>query len=196
MLPAQDGPHASPVAAGAEGRPDGTAGALVSGRSASTVRIAEPADQPATITAMSVRVAARVAVAAPPEAVFEAVSDWEAQSDWVALTTVTVEPGGHRVGERLTAVTKLAGLRFSDPMEVSRWEPPRRVDVRHLGRVVRGTGTFTVTPAPGWAWFTWAEDLDLPLGTLGRLGFALLRPAVELMLRRSLTRLARRIEGR
>src|SRR6266536_3364045 len=100
---------------------------------------------------MSVRVAARVAIIAPPEVVFEAVSGWE---------------------------------------------PPRRVDVRHLGRVVRGTGTFTVEPAPGGAWFTWAEDLDLPLGAFGRLGFALVRPAVELMLRRNLARLARRVEGR
>jgi carbon monoxide dehydrogenase subunit G len=57
--------------------------------------------------------------------------------------------------------------------------------------VVRGTGTFTVEPAAGGSSLTWAEDLDLPLGALGRLGFALLRPAVELMLRRSLARLAR-----
>jgi carbon monoxide dehydrogenase subunit G len=146
---------------------------------------------------MSVHVEARVAIAAPPEVVFEAVSDWEAQSEWVALTTVTVEPGeSGRVGERLTAVTKLAGVGFRDTMEVTRWEPPRRAEVRHLGRVVRGTGTFTVEPAPGGAWFTWAEDLDLPLGAFGRLGFAVVRPAFELMLRRSLARLARRVESR
>jgi uncharacterized protein YndB with AHSA1/START domain len=154
---------------------------------------------------MSVHVEARVAIAAPPEVVFEAVSDWEAQSEWVALTTVTVDgrgerppgaPGGHGVGERLTAVTKLAGVGFRDPMEVTRWEPPRRAEVRHLGRVVRGTGTFTVEPAPGGAWFTWAEDLDLPLGAAGRLGFAVVRPAFEVMLRRSLARLARRVESR
>ena len=155
---------------------------------------------------MSVHMEARVAIAAPPEVVFEAVSDWEAQSEWVALTTVTVdrrgEPRaagasrGRGVGERLTAVTKLAGVGFSDPMEVTRWEPPHRAEVRHLGRVVRGTGTFTVEPAPGGAWFTWAEDIDLPLGAAGRLGFAVVRPAFELMLRRSLARLARRIESR
>jgi carbon monoxide dehydrogenase subunit G len=138
----------------------------------------------------------RVAIAAPPAAVFEAVSDWEAQSEWVAFTTVTVEPGGHRVGERLTAVTRLAGVGFADPMEVTRWEPPHRVDVRHLGRVVRGTGTLTVEPAPGGAWFAWAEDLDLPLGAVGRLGFAVIRPAFTLMLRRSLRKLARQVESR
>ena len=145
---------------------------------------------------MRVHLEERVAIAAPPEAVFEAVADWEGQSDWVALTTVTADGGPHRVGERLVAVTKVAGVGFSDPMEVTRWEPPHRAEVRHLGRVVRGTGTFTVEPAPGGAWFTWAEDIDLPLGAAGRLGFAVVRPAFELMLRRSLARLARRIESR
>jgi carbon monoxide dehydrogenase subunit G len=138
----------------------------------------------------------RVAVAAPPEAVFAAVADWEGQSAWVAFTTVTAGGGPHRVGERLLAVTKVAGVGFSDPMEVTRWEPPRRIDVRHHGRVLRGTGTFLVEPAPGGAWFVWSEDLDLPLGVAGRLGFAVVGPAFRLMLRRSLRRLARMVESK
>jgi hypothetical protein len=138
----------------------------------------------------------RVAVAAPPEVVWRALTDWEGQSSWMVATTVTADQGGHRVGERLTAVTRVAGVGFSDPMEVIRWDPPRRVDVAHLGRVVRGTGTFAVEPAPGGAWCVWGEDLDLPLGSIGWLGFALLRPAFQLMLRRSLRRLARRVEAR
>jgi carbon monoxide dehydrogenase subunit G len=138
----------------------------------------------------------RVAVAAPPEAVFAAVADWEGQSAWVAFTTVTAGGGSHRVGERLLAVTKVAGVGFSDPMEVTRWEPPRRIDVRHHGRVLRGTGTFLVEPAPGGAWFVWSEDLDLPFGVAGRLGFAVVGPAFRLMLRRSLRRLARMVESK
>jgi hypothetical protein len=138
----------------------------------------------------------RVAVAAPPEAVFAAVADWEGQSAWVAFTTVTAGGGPHRVGERLLAVTKVAGVGFSDPMEVTRWEPPRRIDVRHHGRVLRGTGTFLVEPAPGGAWFVWSEDLDLPFGLAGRLGFAVAGPAFRLMLRRSLRRLARMVESK
>jgi carbon monoxide dehydrogenase subunit G len=138
----------------------------------------------------------RVAVAAPPEAVFAAVADFQAQSDWVAFTTVTAAGGPHGVGERLVAVTKVAGVGFSDPMEVTRWDPPRRIDVRHHGRVVRGTGTFLVEPAPGGAWLRWAEDLELPLGAAGRLGFAVVGPAFRLLLRRSLRRLARMVESR
>jgi hypothetical protein len=130
----------------------------------------------------------RVAIAAPPEAVFEAVADWEGQSEWVVLTTVTADGGPHRVGERLVAETKLAGIGFSDPMEVTRFEPPSRIDVRHLGRVVE--------PAPGGAWFVWVEDVDLPFGVAGRLGFVVVGPAFRLLLRRSLRRLARRVESR
>ena len=145
---------------------------------------------------MRIHLEERVAVAAPPEAVFAAVADWEGQSAWVAFTTVTAGGGPHRVGERLVAVTKVAGVGFSDPMEVTRWEPPRRIDVRHHGRVLRGTGTFLVEPAPGGAWFVWSEDLDLPLGAAGRLGFAVVGPAFRLMLRRSLRRLARMVESK
>jgi hypothetical protein len=138
----------------------------------------------------------RVAIAAPPEAVFAAVADWEGQSAWVALTRVTADGGPHRVGERLVAETRVAGIGFRDPMEVTSFEPPSRIDVRHLGRVVRGTGTFLVAPAPGGAWFTWVEDVDLPLGAVGRLGFVVVGLAFRLLLRRSLRRLARRVESR
>jgi hypothetical protein len=100
------------------------------------------------------------------------------------------------VGERLVADTRLLGVGFRDPMEVTRFDPPTRIDVRHLGRVVRGTGTFLVEPAPGGAWFVWAEDVELPLGVAGRLGFAVVGPAFRLLLRRSLRRLARRVESR
>ena len=145
---------------------------------------------------MRVHLEERVAIAAPPEAVFAAVADWEGQSEWVALTTVTADGGPHRVGERLVADTRLLGIGFRDPMEVTRFDPPSRIDVRHLGRVVRGTGTFLVEPAPGGAWFVWAEDVELPLGMAGRLGFVVVGPAFRLLLRRSLRRLARRVESR
>jgi Polyketide cyclase / dehydrase and lipid transport len=145
---------------------------------------------------MRVHLEERVAIAAPPEAVFAAVADFQAQSEWVILTRVTADGGPHRVGERLVAETKVGGVGFSDPMEVTSFQPPHRIDVRHLGRVVRGTGTFLVEPAPGGAWFVWVEDVDLPLGMVGRLGFVVVGPAFRLLLRRSLRRFARRVESR
>ena len=137
----------------------------------------------------------RVAVAVPVELAWAALTGWQDQTGWMVLTKVTAEPGGHRVGERLDAFTGIGAIGFHDRMEVTRWNPPRRVEVAHLGKVVRGTGIFEVRPAPGGAWLVWIEDLDLPLGRPGQLGFALLRPAFQLMLRRSLRRLARQVEA-
>jgi hypothetical protein len=145
---------------------------------------------------MRARVEERVAVAVPVETAWAGLTDWQGQTGWMLFTDVTVEPGGHRVGERLDAFTRVAGLGFHDPMEVTRWDPPHRVEVVHHGKVVRGSGIFEVRPAPGGAWLVWVEDLELPLGLLGALGFALLRPGFHLMLRRSLRRLAKQLERR
>ena len=81
---------------------------------------------------MRVHLEERVAIAAPPEAVFAAVADWEGQSEWVALTRVTSDDGPHRVGERLVAETRVAGIGFRDPMEVTRFESPSRIDVNTI----------------------------------------------------------------
>lgn len=143
---------------------------------------------------MTVRLRERMAIAAPPERLFAAAVDWDLHGKWVLFTKVRAEPGGHRPGERLVADTRVAGIGFSDPMEVTRWEPPRLIEVRHLGRVVQGTGSFQVEPAPGGAWITWTEELELPLGALGRAGFVLLKPLFRGLLRVSLRRLARLIE--
>lgn len=145
---------------------------------------------------MRARIEERVAVAVPVETAWAGLTGWEDQTGWMLFTVVTVEPGAHRVGERLDAFTRIAGLGFHDPMEVSRWDPPNLVEVVHLGKVVRGGGTFEVRPAPGGAWLVWVEDLDLPLGLVGGLGFAVLRPVFQLMLRWSLRRLAKQLERR
>jgi hypothetical protein len=87
-------------------------------------------------------------------------------------------------------------LGFLDTMVIERWEPPRSCHVRHTGRVVRGTGTFAVESLPGnRSRFVWREDLELPLGLLGRLGWPLVRPAFAWGVRLSLRRFARWVEA-
>ena len=143
---------------------------------------------------MTARLRERAAIAAPPERVFAAAVDWDLHGKWVLFTKVRADTDGHRPGARLVADTRVAGIGFSDPMEVTRWEPPRLIEVRHLGAVVRGTGRFEVEPAPGGSWLTWTEELELPLGALGRIGFALLKPLFRAMLLISLRRLTRLLE--
>lgn len=144
------------------------------------------------------RVELAVRVRAPVRAVWEAVTDWAAQGEWMTATRVRPMDGdGRGVGGRIEAFTGFGALGFLDTMVVTEWRPPSRCAVLHTGRLVRGTGAFAVEEdrdAPGAARLVWYEDLDLPAGALGVLGWVLLRPLVRLGVARSLGRLARSVE--
>ncbi|WP_239308385.1 SRPBCC family protein, partial [Frankia sp. Cj3] len=139
--------------------------------------------------------AVAVEVEAAPATVFAALTDWERQGEWLLATTVVrSRQGGIGVGGCIIARTGIGPLVLVDSMEIVEWEPPYRCLVRHTGRAVRGGGAFVVVPLPaGRSRFVWSEDLELPLGWLGRAGFALLRPMVVGALWVSLRRFARNV---
>jgi hypothetical protein len=119
-----------------------------------------------------------VQVAAPPDTIFRAVTDWERQSEWVFGTRVSVVEGdGKSVGSEIDAVT----FGVSDRMRITRWDPPHAVELLHLGKIVRGTAVFAVRGSR----FVWTERLDVPFF------YPLVKPLFVLMLRRSLQRFAR-----
>ncbi|MPQ98533.1 SRPBCC family protein [Modestobacter sp. I12A-02628] len=139
----------------------------------------------------------RVDVDAPPARTFAALVDWERQGEWMLGTDVSAVDGdAQQVGGRLAAVTGLPlpggkHLGVLDTMVITAWEQDHRVDVLHTGRVVRGTGSFVVLPRTGGgSTFVWGEQLDLPLGALGRLGWPLVRPFFVAGVRLSLKRFA------
>jgi uncharacterized protein YndB with AHSA1/START domain len=134
-----------------------------------------------------------VCVDAPVDVVWDAVTDWAGQSDWMLGTRVwATEQDGVGIGGGVAAFTGVGRLGFLDTMVITGWDPPFRCDVRHTGRVVRGTGTFEVLALPhDRSRFVWSEELDLPLGRLGRMGWPVVRPAFALGVRRSLDKLAR-----
>jgi carbon monoxide dehydrogenase subunit G len=138
----------------------------------------------------------RVDVAAPQEVVWRVLTDWERQREWMVGTTVTVtDRDGHSVGSGLAAFTGLGRLGFTDTMRITTWDPPRRCEVRHTGRLVRGFGVFDVEPQGDAASVVaWTELLDLPLGPLGRLSWPVVRPAARVGLAVSLRRLAKLCE--
>lgn len=142
---------------------------------------------------MSVHIVERIAVAAPPAAVFAAVTDWPGQREWIFATNTRASLGtGRDTGDEISAFTGFGPIGFTDTMTITEWDPPRRCRVRHTGRVVRGTAVFEVVPAVGGtSEFLWQEDLDLPFGVVGRLGFAATRPVFTYFVRRSLRRFAR-----
>ena len=143
----------------------------------------------------------RIDVDAPPERVWALLTDWERQGDWMLATDVrTVDGPAQRLHGRLAARTGLplpGGRRIGvlDTMIVTRWEPPRLVEVQHTGRIVRGPGTFEVLARGEHSTVVCTETWYLPYGYLGVAGWFLSRPAVVWGLRKSLTRLATLAEG-
>lgn len=139
------------------------------------------------------RFVAVVDVPAPPQVVWDRLTDWPSHTRWVPLTTVRVTtPLATGVGARFVGRTSLAAVRldrlgFDDPMEVTGWLPPAdglpgRCGIRKLGRVVRGSAAFDVVALPAAAGgppltrVLWEGDLDLPPRPVTRL----LAPLVSL----------------
>lgn len=134
---------------------------------------------------------------APPERVWELLSDWEGSSAWMVDATAVEVLGALRdgAGSRIRAVTVVAGVSLTDEMTVTRWEPGRLIQVRHDGWPIRGVAWFEIAPEAGGTRLEWAEELDPPLGPLGELGARVLKRPLESVLRRSLVRLRKLAEA-
>jgi uncharacterized protein YndB with AHSA1/START domain len=137
-------------------------------------------------------VSVSVLVHAPVQEVWEATTDWERQSKWMLGTKVRgTANDGQGVGGGIEAWTGVGPLGFLDTMVITAWEPPHRCLVEHTGRLIKGTGAFEVAEnSDGSSTLTWVEDVELPLGALGRLGWPLLRPVIRLGVAHSLGKLA------
>lgn len=138
-----------------------------------------------------------VDIQVPAQAVWDAIVDWPSQSKWMMGTKVwPVNGDGTGVGGQIEAFTGIWKIGFLDTMTITKWEPPLRCDVDHTGRVVRGTGTFVVVPLSDHSCrFEWSEDLDLPLGVVGKVGFGLTRWAFEFGVQKSLNKFAHMLES-
>ncbi|SDP42848.1 Carbon monoxide dehydrogenase subunit G [Nakamurella panacisegetis] len=142
---------------------------------------------------MTVRVAAALDVAAPVEDVFAAMIDLPSQDRWILATSLFALEGDAEVpavGSRIAALTGVGGIGVLDTMTVTVFEPPHRWETSHTGHTIKGIGIFTVDPMPNGSRVTWAEELDLPLGAIGRIGFKVVAPIVRWGLKTSLRRLA------
>jgi hypothetical protein len=141
-----------------------------------------------------------VDIAASAERVWAALVDWESQGEWMLATDVRAVDGANAVGGRIEAFTGLLPKRrilgFLDTMTITTWEPPFRCDVLHTGRVVRGTGAFVVEAVDDRSSrFHWSEQVILPFGRLGRVGWIFVGPMMGWGVRFSLGRLARHLRA-
>jgi len=134
------------------------------------------------------RLAERVTVDAPAARVWQALTAWDRQSEWVIATrTYATDLVGQGVGGGLESFTGVGPLRFKDTMVITEWRPPTICRVRHTGRVIRGTGAFEVESAgERGAVVTWSESLVMPFGRFGAVCWPVLQPIASRLLRRSL----------
>jgi len=138
-------------------------------------------------------------IAAPPETVWEILADLERQGDWMVdvrelRVTSDVKRGEGAVME---VTSELFGLPIvKDVMQVTAWQPGRRIDVAHRGSFA-GTGEFVLYRAENGTIFRWIEDVQPPLGPLGAAAFALLvKPHLTRVFARSLANVKRMAEAR
>jgi hypothetical protein len=153
-------------------------------------------DQPQSARLGSGAVAVTVDLDLPVSLAFARATDWSRQGEWIPLTNVrTVRGDGRSVGSRIEAFTGVGRLGLLDVIEVTGWDPPNRVDVMHVGRLLRGPGAieFRALPSGGTA-LTWSEWLHLPFGWVGRMLWPVLRPLATALLRTALRRLVARTE--
>ena len=125
----------------------------------------------------------RIDVDAPPERVWAAADRLgAARASGCSPTDVrTVDGPAQRLHGRLAARTGLPlpggrHLGVLDTMIITKWEPPRLVEVQHTGRIVRGPGIFEVLPRGEHSTFVWTEGL-VPALRLARRGRLVPRPA-------------------
>ena len=132
----------------------------------------------------------RIAIARPPADVWPYIVDWERSVRWMEeLSDVTVtSPHREGVGVEAVAAVRIAGLTTRDRIRVTRWEPPHRLEIDHLGWV-RGQAVMDLAATPPGTLLTWEERLVPPWGVLGAVGLRVFLPAMRRVFRRDIDRL-------
>lgn len=135
-------------------------------------------------------------VNAPRVQVWEKIADWESQGEWMLQTKVWVTSDQvSGVGTTIAAFTgplnkfypRLKSPGLLDLMTVTGWEVPSRCDVVHVGKILKGTGTFLLSEeSDGSTRFDWSETIEAP-----RVIFMLIAPFLYAGVRISLNRFAR-----
>ncbi len=143
------------------------------------------------------RIEVTTTIDAPVATVWSVLTDWERQPTWMvdARAVEVLTPFRDGLGVTLRCPTNVLGVTVEDVMRVTAWEPPTRLEVVHLGRVIQGGGAFELSAHGPQTMLTWWEEVDPPLGRLGAVGADLVvRPFVTRLFRRSLANLARLAE--
>lgn len=132
---------------------------------------------------------------AAPQQVWDVVTHWEGQGEWMPMTKVW-RTGGQpgEVGEEFTARTGLGPLAFDDTITVLQMEAPTFCEVAHTGRVVQGLGEFRCVSERSGTQFTWWEEVAVPGGPVAPVLWALARTPLRIVFGIAMRRLKRHVE--
>ncbi|CAB4614613.1 unannotated protein [freshwater metagenome] len=135
-------------------------------------------------------------IEAPCEDVWKKIANWESQGEWMLQTRVWVTSDYvEGVGTSIAAFTgplykfypRLKSFGLLDLMVVTQWQPPYRCDVDHVGKVLKGSGSFQLSEINGSSTrFDWSETIVAPKAI-----FLLVAPLLYVGVRISLARFAR-----
>lgn len=137
-------------------------------------------------------------VPGPPEIVWDLITDWEHQDDWMLEASDFVVTSEQRegIGVEAEATIRVGGITTRDKVRVIGWEPNRYLAIRHYGWV-SGEGHIYLTPlADDRTHVFWREELDPPVGVLGALGMTAFKPLMGRLFRRDLRVLASLVRAR
>jgi Polyketide cyclase / dehydrase and lipid transport len=140
---------------------------------------------------MRTRIERSVDIDAPASEVWDYVTDWPRQEEWIPQTRVENVDEARGLGGRFRAWSGIGRVGFWDPMTITAWERDAdgggRCEVLHCGSVVKGEGEFAVVARGAHAsTFVWAEVVVVPLGSVGAAVWRVVRPAVERLIDRGL----------
>lgn len=113
----------------------------------------------------------------PPEIVWELITDWEHQDDWMLEASDFAVVSSHRegVGVEAEATISIGGIKTRDRVRITQWEPGRLLGIAHLGWV-SGHADMKLLPSNGSTRLVWREHFTPPLGVVGALGMTLFKP--------------------
>ena len=102
-------------------------------------------------------------------------------------------PSRDGVGATFDCDTRIGPLRLTDRMEVTEWDPPRAMGIRHVG-LVTGSGHFRLDAVPAGTRFGGEEELTFPMWMGGGAGGRAAAPVLGRVWRRNLANLKALVE--
>ena len=139
----------------------------------------------------------RALLPGPPEIVWELITDWEHQDDWMLEATDFAVVSSHRegLGVEAEATVSIGGIKTRDRVRITRWESGQVLGIEHLGWV-SGHADMTLVPSNGSTRFVWREHFKPPLGVVGAMGMTLAKPLMHRIFMRDLRILVSLVRAR